>query len=725
MINTRQKQKPKYKKQPLVTKKLESSSGNIQDLTKNKILVLTKMRQNVENCINKKQKLPIFNNLFSLIHNPDILTLAYSNIKSNKNSMTLGMDPNTPDEMSTSRINLLSNKLKQGTYSFPPIRRTWIPKPGKKIKWEKNNLKNFGRPISMPDFEAKIIQESIRLILDAIYEPIFAKTNANYGFRQHLGCHNSLIKLKPNTQGLEYVIEGDIKGAFNNLDHDILIKQLRKYINDEKFINLIYKCCKSEIFDQLDKTKRDPLTGVPQGGIVSPLLWNIYMQDFDEFILEHIQQTFDIINKRQDRFTTNVSNNSLLYRRKLYKRTTLAKKLNDLKQGKDIKDLPPKSIEKAVKLKTELYKTTKSLFKTRSKNPSKVKLRFYYTRYADDWCFFTNAKPSLIQLIQNKILSYLKDYLKLTLSLEKTKITNLYKTRVKYLGFSLFRLKSRKISTTTKTGKTKRVTGNCINIGIDKDKIIDRLQWQGYLDTKMKPREQPALSTIDPYELIMRYNSIIRGYLQYYAPIIDIRSNLNYFVYIFEYSCLKTLCQKYRSTTRKLLSKYGDPLTIPKIINPNLEKDNQNQATKPLIKKEIALITSKTYWGIVEETIKKIRFNLINGIPNDTIADGNFIMHAKAYHRTKFKFEGFCCICGSEKNIQMHHIKKIKGYQKIALKGFDALMGILNRKQIPVCKFHHDLIHTGRYDGIGLYDLYDIRIAIPENYMKLWSQDTL
>lgn len=620
--------------------KFKDATGNIQDLVRNKILVLKHIRQKVQkNLLINKLKF-YFCNLFPLVYDTDILMLSYNNIKLNEGSITPGVDSNTAGLIFRKRILILSQKIKSGLYKFPSVKKKSIPKPIKKIKWNKKNVLKHGRPLGMSDFDSKLVQEAIRLILDAIYEPIFEYHKVSFGFRQGLGYQNALFTVRPQTQGMDYVIEGEIESPFNNLDYDILKNKLKIHINDDKFIDFVILCCKAGIFDELQNSIVDPLSGVPQGGIVSPLLWNIYMHNFDEFILNGIQNTYNIINKKQNRFPTNYSPNSKLYKNRLYARTITRKKLEKITNNKKIKEIQDTCQKKiAIQLKIKLQHFNKLVLRTKSKNRAQVRLRFHYIRYADVWLFFTNAKLPLVNLIKNKVSSYLKDYLKLTLSQKKTKITNLYKDKVRFLGYTIFKLIHSKISKTRFRG-LKRTTNNKINIGINKDNALSKLLLKGYMDKKSKPREQPALSTMGTYEIVMIYNSMIRGYINYYVPIIDNRSDINYFVYILEYSCYKTLCQKYRTTINKLLKKHGNPLTAifeekkeSTQKNPTKQLDNNflnlDNLTNIGFNKQLSLLTSKIYWEETEPTVMKIKNNIKNNKKDqEFIVNGNFINYS-------------------------------------------------------------------------------------------------
>ena len=318
------------------------------------------------------------------------------------------------------------------------------------------------------------------------------------------------------------------------------------------------------------------------------------MHEFDRFITSDISDLYKSINKKQNRSKSN----SRRYRSILGYRT---RHLNNYKRythsggttrignrtihlpasthGTKLRDLSQEHREAALHHKNEARRYTLLLLQTPSKHPLDAPLRFYYVRYADDWILFTNGKQSLATYVRNKISSYLKHYLGLTLSLEKTKITDLTVTPAKFLSFSIFAFRHKKIANTN-FGTLKRITGKN-SIGIDFDRLNLRLIWKGFLDTKGRPREQPGWSILTDYEIVERYNAIISGLVNYYCPIISSRSNINWLIYVHEYSCYKTLCQKHRTTIRSLLRKLGKPLTVTST------RDGKN--------KSISLLTTHTY----------------------------------------------------------------------------------------------------------------------------------
>ncbi|MGQ2957956.1 reverse transcriptase domain-containing protein [Agrobacterium sp.] len=582
-IKKSNKKKSLLPRKTIVTTELAQASGPIRVLVKNKINVIEKIKLSVTRAIQEKRQIPIFKDIMPIVSSLEVLQLAYGNIKSNKGALTPGSTNNTADEFSIDRIRLIQKQLKEKTFFFTPVRRIRIPKPIKGLDWsDKETLITRGRPLGIPDFDSKIVQEAIRLILNAIYEPIFHSLQANFGFRPNQGVHNALHTIFKNTRSMNYAIEGDIKGAFDNLDHDILQKILSKRIQDKNFLDLIYHTCRAGIFDQLQKTYKDSLLGVPQGGIVSPLLWNIYMHEFDKFVLNDLSETIQTINRRQKRkaLPTNKPYKKIAYQSDKYINLYKALTINP---GKKLKDLDPETRSKALDALRKKKYFRKIMLKTPSLNVSKQLIRFHYVRYADDWIIFTNAKKTINIYLRNKISAFLKDYLKLQLSLEKTKITPLKKESAKFLGFSIraYNNKSRK-KTIINTGVLRRTTGHLLTIGIDKSRIMPRLEWKKFY-IKGKPREVPSWSTLTDYDIIQKYNAIIRGLILYYAPIITNRSSINFLVYIMEYSCYKTLCQKHRTSIKKLINKYGFPIS-------SMFRDKEVDT-----KREVTLLTNKTY----------------------------------------------------------------------------------------------------------------------------------
>jgi group II intron reverse transcriptase/maturase len=210
--------------------------------------------------------------IYRLLRNQNLLLSAYGKIASNQGALTPGSSPNdTADAMSLERINAISTALDQGTFHWKPVRRRYIPK--------RNHQQ---RPLGLPNFSEKLVQEAIRMILEAYYEPRFL--DCSHGFRPHRSCHTALKHLQYNCTGTKWWIEGDIKGCFDNLDHTILLKILAQDIKDERFLKLVKQMLQAGYLENW--RYHQTYSGAPQGGILSPLLTNIYLHPFDEFMTQ-------------------------------------------------------------------------------------------------------------------------------------------------------------------------------------------------------------------------------------------------------------------------------------------------------------------------------------------------------------------------------------------------------------------------------------------------------
>lgn len=699
---------------------------NLADIKAPKLTVIENIhKQMIEFSDSTNASPPVFNNLINVISDEKILIIAFNNIKSNSGAGTRSMEEITADGASIKSIKNLSLQLKNNTFDFGVIRQIYVPKPGKGISnWNKENLRKYGRPLGIPHFNAKIVQEAIRIVLSAIYEPLFEKTNS-YGFRANYSALDALTKIQYGSQGMDWVLEGDISKAFNTMDHNILIKELSTYIIDKKFLNLIYRCCKSGIFDSLSKTFEFPCMGSPQGAIVSPILWNIYMYKFDRFIQNDIEKLIDILNKKQlirkadpkdkrtkdlYRYTTTSPTKSNEYKK-------ISKKLSDVK----IKILM--NSNRTLVSRLPIYKQrmlyplidTKrilesKLYKTSSIDLSRLKLRMLYVRYADDFIIMMNSNHLILKYIKNKIHSFLKYELKLNLSIEKTLTTNIKKEAVKFLGYSIKKLNNSKIKHIDYDPTIKkRTTSGLISIGIDYNRVLKKFKEKKYLNQEGKISSIGELTRKENVEILMRFNEIITGFAIYYLPIITAKRYFSQLLYILEYSFYKTLCHKNKTTINKIKTIYGKE-------NVSFKRTN---LSNPELSKTHTLINSSNIEDKLGATIKKIRDNLFNKTEQKTIIRNIMLEYRKGFWRTNTSMISACINCGSWDNIEYHHIKKL-GNDKTKYKyTFDYNIRALNRKAIPLCEECHQNLHLGRLDTRTVEDLYDKRLARYQSYITI------
>ena len=205
-----------------------------------------------------------YERLYRNLYNPEMFLQAYQNIYAKEGNMTRGTDGKTIDGMSAMRIDRLIASLKDYSYHPNPARRSYI---------EKNNDPKKKRPLGIPSFDDKLVQEVLRMLLESIYEDTFS--THSHGFRPNRSCHTALVEVKKQFTGTKWFIEGDIRGCFDNIDHAVLVGLLRRRIRDEHFLGLIWKFLKAGYIE--DWVYHNTFSGTPQGSIISPILANVYL----------------------------------------------------------------------------------------------------------------------------------------------------------------------------------------------------------------------------------------------------------------------------------------------------------------------------------------------------------------------------------------------------------------------------------------------------------------
>lgn len=633
-----------------------------------------------------------FDHLYNLLSNEALLVQSYGNIKTNKGSMTPGITNETIDEMSINKIKELSLEIKRNEFKFKPVKRIYIPKEKRYQPGEERKM----RPLGIPTFKDRLVQEAIRMILETIYEPIFEHYNQNYGFRPKKSPHNAILKIKREGTGLMYAIEGDIKGAYDNVDHKILINILKKRISDNRFLKLIYQGCKAGLLDHGHRV--DTLLGVPQGGLASPIIFNIYMHEFDEYIRIELQEYINQMNITQNRTLKPRNKNYDSLSTKIIR---LRNKYKEFKSYKKWIELSKEEQDICLKFRKELKELSIQRIKLPSLIQSKREIKIKYIRYADDWIILTNSKQKIAHEIKNKIEKWLLENLKLELSKEKTKITNLKQKEAKFLGCSIRTYRTRRLTKNIKTGELQKLAGWNIIIDIDLKRILDRLYIRKFIDKKNKPIAKRPWAVLSEIEIVNRYNYIMRGLANYYFPIVDRLSHLNYIInYLLTYSCKGTFAKKFKSKITKINERFGNPI---KITIREVERFKKGPHTDQPKTTERS-ITLLNYAKLKEDKdYTKYNWKYPNRIKE---VNSDIFSPMESINWRSFRnLDSICAICGTTKDIQMHHIKHIK-VGKVS--GFTQVLKQLNRTMIPLCRTHHWEVHSGKYDNISLSELYGI-----------------
>ena len=461
----------------------------------------------------------VFTRLYRYLLREDIYYAAYQKLYANKGSMTPGADMDTADGFGKEYIQTLISELSSGTYQSKPVRREYIRKANGKM-----------RPLGIPSFRDKLLQEAVRMFLEAIYEPNFF--NESHGFRPGRSCHTALEQIKCSFRSVKWFIEGDIKGCFDNIDHDVLISLLQKKIKDSKFINIIRQFLKAGYVEDFEHNAT--ISGTPQGGIISPVLANIYLHELDAKVME-MKQYFDRAAPRAK---------TVDYARLCKRRQTLQKKISK------------STGEEREKLIAEYKEVCRQKLHTPARLAEDKKL--VYCRYADDFLIGVSGSREDCESIKAELKAFLSDGYHLELSDEKTRIVHTAE-RVRFLGYDIAVRRSQEVKKRV-DGVKMRTLNNSVELIVPlEDKIMKFLFSNGVIEQKQDgaiwPVCIPRMRYKSELEIVKRYDAQVRGICNFYCLAANY-DQLKYFRYLMEYSCLKTLASKSNSTTAKLLKKY-------------------------------------------------------------------------------------------------------------------------------------------------------------------------
>ncbi|KHD08550.1 hypothetical protein PN36_14080 [Candidatus Thiomargarita nelsonii] len=572
--------------------------------------------------------------LYRILYKTDIFVLAYERIKSKNGNMTRGANNETLDGISPNWIDKTISELRTQKFKFSASRMVKIPK-------KNGNTRTLG--IAPP--REKVVQEVIRLILEAIYDApegtIFQE--CSHGFRANRSCHTALKEVKSKWNGTKWFIEGDISDFFDEIDHHVLIKLLGKKIKDEKFIQLMWKYIKAGYTEGNEVHKVANISGTPQGGILSPLLSNIYLNELDKYALElskkHTKGTERRINPAYTRISSRIRRNKNPQRMK------------------------------------ELYKERRNTQSRMPDDPNYVRVR--YIRYADDWIIGVTGSRLLAEEIRRDMERFLKDELKLKLNLDKTFIRHAKTERATFLGVEINTSMNKANHSTISGNKKVKLQSDNIQLNVNMDGIIKRLNKAGMCKGNGFPICRNYHINYEDWEIIRTHNSVLDGLSNYYSFVSN-RNKLRRVEYIIRYSAAKTLASKYKTSMAKIFKSYGNNLTI------EYGKD-----------KKVGIRDD------IDWTIKVNNFKV-------SMWERSAVLDGLLYKRkvTKSRLGSPCAICGSNEGVQMHHVRHIRK-SGVKYGGFDKYLGAINRKQVPLCKQHHLDIHNGKYDGAGLAQIFE------------------
>lgn len=570
-----------------------------------------------------KGELPL-ERVYRLLYNPDLYLTAYGKTRRNRGATTPQVTEEKIDGISRDKINTIIEQLRSEKYRWSPVSITSTSKQGGKKRWP-----------GMLTWSDKLLQEVMRMLLEAYYEPQFS--DYSHGFRPDRGCHTALREIYGKWTGIVWFIEGDISECFDSINHDILLKILREKIRDERFIRLVSNMLKAGYMEQW--RYNETLSGIPQGGVISPLLANIYLSKLDEYVTNVLIPEYTQGDDRRH----NPKYDSLINK---------AYQLRKKGQSKEAKAL------KQLAMQMPSMDTRDPGFR-----------RLKYVRYADDFLLGFIGPKSEAEAIKEKIRSFLQEELKLELSETQTLVTNARQEAAKFLGYEVHLLHE-----DSQRGKDKRRSLNG-KIGLRVPQAVVEAKCQEYMSNG-KPRHKAELMEDSDFTIIETYQAEYRGIVEYYRLAYNLTA-LDKLKWIMEQSLVKTLANKFQTSVPSIYRKYQNEVVTKGKTYKVLQVVRQREGKKPLV----------AQWGGIS-LVWDIRAK-IDDQPERIWSDRNEL--------EKRLLADKCEYCGSTENVEVHHIRALKDLNKHKGKEKPEWMKRLSarrRKTLVLCHMcHQDITH--------------------------------
>ena len=545
--------------------------------------------------------------------------------------------------MSNERIEKIITSLKDRSYQPNPARRVYISK--------KNSNKK--RPLGIQSGNDKLVQEVVKMILESIYEPTF--NNNSHGFRPNRSCQTALKQIQVAFTGTNWFVEGDIHACFDNFDHQTTIEILRRRIDDEAFIQLIWKFLKAGYMENW--TFNGTYSGVPQGSGVSPILCNIYLNELDRYMREY-KLSFDKGQARR----VNPEYNSITKKASRYR-----------VKGKEIWQ------SLSVDERKDRCKELKSMLKQEwAMSPTiacdNTYKRLQYVRYADDFLIGILGSKKDAEKVKEDIKRFLKETLKLEMSDEKTKVTN-GQDKVRFLGYDITISRDQSLKTISNGSRVRCQTG-VVKLLVPREKWVNKLVEYDAMKIRInengKERFAAAhrgkLVNLDDIEILARYNAEIMGLYNYYS-LANNSYKIGRFANVMKYSMYKTFACKYKTNVHEIKRRYCKCgiFTL---------KYNTKKGEK----------TTTFYNNGFKRKKTPTKFDNVSELPQ-------FSKYVKT-NTLKQRVERHTCeLCGKDcRNLVIHQVKKLKD-----LKGTDEWILVMKkkrRKTLVVCPECHNTIHS-------------------------------
>jgi len=558
--------------------------------------------------------------LYRQLYNRNLYLRAYGNIYSKSGAMTPGATDETVDGMSLAKIHKIITQLRSEAYRWTPVRRVYIPKKSGKL-----------RPLGVPTWSDKLLQEVIRQLLDAYYDPQFS--DHSHGFRTRRGCHTALRDIVVNFKGKAWFIEGDIEGCFDNIDHQILLDILARDIHDNRFLRLIRNLLRAGYLE--DWKYGATLSGTPQGGVISPLLSNIYLNQLDKFVEEQLIP----------RYTRGK------YRRENPEYARLRGRIERLEAKGNLEEAK------------EFRKIRNNIPSRDNRDPNFRRLR--YVRYADDFILGLAGPKSEATVIKRRLKEFLSS-IKLELSESKTLITHAMTEKARFLGYDLRIMSS----------KERRSVYGHVWLGVPRGIVHDKIR---RFMRNGKPHHRTELLDNSAFSIVAQYAAEYRGFGNYYLMAHNVHT-VSKAKWVMEQSLVKTLAAKLQISAKKVIKRLrstvsvgGKKYKVLQIVVPRKDKQQLKAVWGgvPLIRKSIVVLNDTPY------RVWNKRTELLERLLADTCELCGSTEYVQVHHIRA-----------------LNDLTKFKGRNKPE---WVEIMSARRRKTLVVCRRCHWSIHNGTF----------------------------
>jgi group II intron reverse transcriptase/maturase len=560
--------------------------------------------------------------LYRQLFNPQLYLLAYGRLYSNHGAMTPGADGETVDGMSLDKIGRIIDALRHERYRFRPVRRVYIPKKNGKT-----------RPLGLPSWSDKLVGEVMRLLLEAYYEPRFS--DRSHGFRPGRGCHTALSEVAASWTGTTWFVEGDIAQCFDRLDHSVMLGVLGENIHDNRFLRLLRNMLTAGYLE--DWMWNATLSGAPQGGVVSPILSNIYLHKLDTFVETVLIPEYTRGVRRKG--------NPAYYRVKDATRTA--------------------STHGDRAAVHQLRKQLRCMPSGDPQDPGFRRLR--YCRYADDTLLGFTGPKAEAEEIKSRLARFLRDDLKLELSPDKTLVTHARTGAARFLGYEITIQHANQ-----KVGGGRRNANGVVALRMPRNVI--KAKCAPYL-RRGQPAPRTPLVNDDDHSIISAYGAEYRGLVNYYLLAGDVW-RLNRVCWVMTTSLLKTLACKHDSSVSTMAARYQATTATPHGLRRCFRASVERPGRKPL---------TATFGGL---PLRRQR----NAVLTDRKPVPPTVHNKELISRL---LRGRCEMCHHTGEVQVHHVAKLAHLTPAGRPqpAWAEVMAKRRRKTLVVCAVCHDLIH--------------------------------